>query len=140
MNQMRYRLAFGMLTGCLLLLGACALDGGQQSSEPTSTTESEVLVQSCPSSYGSCAAWSSFEDIGPHYCSYGNGECGYFCDPLRGRPDYCDQEIKPTDECCDWVPNPGTFTTIQSYQDCWDIHGNNCVNIDQEQSFVGCGC
>lgn len=139
MDQMRSRLAFGMLTGCFMLLGACALDG-QQSSEPTSTTESEVLVQSCPNSYGSCASWSSWEDIGPHYCTYGSGQCGSFCDPVPGRPDYCDQEIKPTDECCNWVPNPETYTTIQSYQDCWDIHSNICVNIDQEQSFVGCGC
>lgn len=139
MNQMRDRLAFGVLIGCLVLLGACALDAGQQGSESTSTATSSVLVQSCPG-YGSCASWSTPEDIGPHYCSYGSGQCGYYCDPLPGRPDYCDLQIMPTDECCNWVPNPETYTTMQSYQDCWDIHGNNCVQIDQTESFVGCGC
>jgi hypothetical protein len=120
-----------------LLLDGCTLDS--QPNELTASTESAVLVQSCPG-YGSCASWSAPEDVGPQYCTYGNGECGYYCDPVPGRPDYCDLQILPTDECCNWAPNPATYTTMQSYQDCWDIHGNNCVQIDQTPSFVGCGC
>jgi hypothetical protein len=140
MSHMRYRVVFGLLTGCLAVLGACALDPPQQSSERTGTVTSAVLVQSCGPEYGSCADWSTPSQIGSPECSYGTGQCGYYCDPLPGRPDYCDQQIIPTDECCNWLPNNETVIIMQSYQDCWDIHGNNCVNIDQSYAFAGCSC
>jgi hypothetical protein len=140
MKQMRYRLASGVLTGCLALLGGCATDGGPQSSEQTSTAESSVLVQDCPPSYGSCTNWSAPEPVNSPYCSYGNGACGQSCEPLPGRPFHCDFQIIPTAECCNFVPTTEQFTTMQSHRICFDISANSCVEIDQTPSLTGCGC
>jgi hypothetical protein len=144
MNEMRYRFASGVLTGCLVLLGACAVDGGLQGSEQTSTTESAVIVQSCPASYDSFASWSSWAPIdSPYatYCSYGNGQCGTTCDPVPGRPSYCDQQIIPAgDECCNWVPTTEQYTTMQRYRARFNISGDVCVEIDQTAFLTGCGC
>lgn len=142
MYKMCYRRASGVLTGCLVLLGACAVDGGPQSSEPTSTTESAVLGQDCPPSYGSCTNWSNWEDIGPQYCTASGGGCGEYCaDPVPGRPPYCDFQIIPTSECCNLVqPSPERDTTLQRYRWCADINGNWCEEIDEMASFVSCDC
>lgn len=143
MNEKRYRLASGVLTGCLLLLGACAVDRGSQSSEQTSTAESAELVQDCPPSYGSCTNWSDWEPLNsPYaaYCSYGDGTCGQSCDPLPDRPMYCDTEIIPTSDCCNFVPTTEQFTTMQRYRTCFDINANPCEEIDQMASLSGCGC
>ena len=138
MNQLRYGFAF-VLTGSFMLLGACGgLEEGQQSSERTSTAISSVLVQSCPG-YGSCASWSGWEAVGTPYCT-SSGHCGYVCDPLPGRPEYCDTQILHTDECCNFVPDVETATTIQRYQWCWNFVGDMCEQIEQDEGFVGCGC
>lgn len=139
MREIRHRFTSGVLTGCLVLLGACAVDGGPQSSEQTSTTESAVLVQDCPSSYGACTNWSDWEEIGPQFCTYDSTQCGFVCDPIPGRPSYCDQQILPTEECCN-LYSPETGTTLQRYRWCFDINGNQCQELDQMSGFVGCGC
>jgi hypothetical protein len=139
---MRYGLASGVLSGCLVLLGGCAVDGGPQRSEQTSTSEAAVLVQSCPG-YGSCTEWSSWAPLNsPYatYCSYGDGTCGQSCDPLPNRPRECDTEIIPTSDCCNFVPTTEQFTTMQRYRTCFDINRNSCEEIDQMASLTGCGC
>lgn len=139
MNQLRYGSAFGVLTGCLVLLGACgALDDGQQGSEATSTSVSEVLVQSCPG-YGSCATWSDWSDIGSPYCT-SSDQCGDVCLPRQGAPSYCATQIVPTPECCDFESVGQTVTTIQRYQWCWNLAGAMCEQLDQQQRVISCGC
>lgn len=138
MNQMRDRFAFGVLTGCLMLFGACALEGGPPGSEPTSTSVSAVLVQSCPG-YDSCASWSGWQEVGTPYCS-GSDQCPPICDPLPGRPEYCDTEIVPTSDCCTLLPGLATFTTMERYQWCWNRAGDMCEKIDRTAGLVGCGC
>ena len=141
MNEIRYRFASGVLTGCLVLLGACAVDTGPQSSEQTSTTESEVLVQSCPPT-DACENWSSWTETGSQFCTDSGGACGEYCaDPVPGATPECDFQIIPTSDCCNLVlSNPETDITLQRFRWCDDFNGNRCEEIEQTSSFSACGC
>jgi len=139
MNQRSAGSSLGMMIGCVLVLEACAVqDNPERGDDTTSTAVSAVLVQSCPG-YGSCASWSSWETVGSPFCR-SSTQCGDVCIPKQNGPDYCATQIFHTPECCDFVSEGETATTMQRYQWCWNLAGAMCEQIDQVQSFVSCGC